>query len=435
MDPAKLQALRNKIKEIQAKNDNTQICDSHDDASVQMKEKLGIYKISRHYPHPAYTYLASSSGESFSRYPGYEKSTEFGKCFFRKKIIIDRIGLISLHDCPEILSKICILNNEKEEKKIVLKECLFLDLETTNNESGAGNCAYIIGLGYFDESCFVVEQYFMRDFDEEAAMIASLNEYCAHYTTLLSYNGKAFDVNVLQSRSAINRIPLQIDKLYHIDLLQLFRKLYGRSGKKLNLVNLEKELLTVERINDIPSQLVPEVYYQYLQRGYSELLEFVFEHNVQDIASLAGLTLLLENALKCPADYNELAGYIFFAQGQLHQKNKLIDDAKRFYELAMKADLEPKIFAKLCVELSRIYIDKQDFTGASDLWMKLVTSYPEILKTREFKRLAIHFEHYDKDFAKAFYFASKGSQEMNNRIDFEKRVTRIFKKLLGNISK
>jgi len=192
-------------------------------------------------------------------------------------------------------------------------------------------------------------------------------------------------------------------------------------------------LLGIERINDIPSQLVPEVYYQYLQRGYTELLENVFEHNAQDIASLAGLTLLLESALQSPSDFHEIAGYIYFALGESHKRKKILSEAQRFYELALEAHIEPAIYSKVCYELARIYIRNQDYAEASELWMKLITLYPECMKSQELKRLAIHFEHYDKDLTKAFYFAAKGSEEIKDNADFEKRVARIFKKMLKGI--
>ena len=48
---------------------------------------------------------------------------------------------------------------------------LFLDTETTGLSHGAGTVAFLVGIGFFDEGGFVVRQYLMRDYDEEAALL------------------------------------------------------------------------------------------------------------------------------------------------------------------------------------------------------------------------------------------------------------------------
>ena len=46
------------------------------------------------------------------------------------------------------------------------RKVLFLDTETTGLAGGSGTAAFLIGLGYFLENKFIVEQLFMRDYDE-----------------------------------------------------------------------------------------------------------------------------------------------------------------------------------------------------------------------------------------------------------------------------
>src|SRR5438094_145269 len=51
---------------------------------------------------------------------------------------------------------------------------LFLDTETTGLAGGTGTYTFLVGVGRLDGDRFIVEQYFMRDFDEEPALLAAL---------------------------------------------------------------------------------------------------------------------------------------------------------------------------------------------------------------------------------------------------------------------
>ena len=48
---------------------------------------------------------------------------------------------------------------------------VFLDTETTGLAGGTGTCAFLIGVGTIEPDGFRVRLFFMRDYDEEAAML------------------------------------------------------------------------------------------------------------------------------------------------------------------------------------------------------------------------------------------------------------------------
>jgi len=54
------------------------------------------------------------------------------------------------------------------------RRLIFLDTETTGLAGGTGTYAFLVGVGRLDGDRFVVVQYFMRDFDEEPALLAAL---------------------------------------------------------------------------------------------------------------------------------------------------------------------------------------------------------------------------------------------------------------------
>src|SRR5688572_24838472 len=51
---------------------------------------------------------------------------------------------------------------------------LFLDTETTGVAGGTGTYAFLVGAGWIEDGRFVVVQHFMRDLDEEPALLAAL---------------------------------------------------------------------------------------------------------------------------------------------------------------------------------------------------------------------------------------------------------------------
>ena len=85
-------------------------------------------------------------------------------------------------------------------------DALFLDTETTGLAGGTGTMAFLIGLGWFEEGQFQVRQILARDFGEEKAALTYLKEIAAQKKFLVTFNGKAFDVNLLTTRFILNRM-------------------------------------------------------------------------------------------------------------------------------------------------------------------------------------------------------------------------------------
>jgi len=54
------------------------------------------------------------------------------------------------------------------------RRLLFLDAETTGLAGGTGTYAFLVGAAWLEEDRLVLTQHFMRDFDEEPALLAAL---------------------------------------------------------------------------------------------------------------------------------------------------------------------------------------------------------------------------------------------------------------------
>ena len=173
------------------------------------------------------------------------------------------------------------------------EDVLFLDTETTGLSGGVGTVAFQVGLGYFTEAGFAVEQFLMRDYPDEEAMLNLLAARMKRFSVLCTFNGKTFDVPLLKTRFLMNRIRDDGIPACHADVLFPARRLWKLRLKQCNLGTLETALLGVEREDDLPGALVPQTYFQYLKdRNFTPLIG-ILDHNRQDLVSLAQLFYVL----------------------------------------------------------------------------------------------------------------------------------------------
>jgi hypothetical protein len=170
---------------------------------------------------------------------------------------------------------------------------LFLDIEASGLEHGAGTYAFLIGLGAVEGDEFVVRQLFLREPSDEATILHLLVEALDRHRFLVSFNGKSYDLSVLSTRLIINRFFTQRDcdlKLKpHLDLLHLSKNLYRGLWPDTRLQTLEREALGFERIDDVPGSLVATFWYHYLSTTDAEPLEGVVTHNLNDVLSMVTL--------------------------------------------------------------------------------------------------------------------------------------------------
>ena len=103
--------------------------------------------------------------------------------------------------------------------RITPQDILFLDTETTGLSGGVGTLAFQIGIGYFTDTAFVVEQFLMHDYPQEAPMLRALQSILRRFSILCTFNGRTFDAPLLNSRFLMNRIPTTSIPSCHADVL------------------------------------------------------------------------------------------------------------------------------------------------------------------------------------------------------------------------
>jgi hypothetical protein len=200
-----------------------------------------------------------------------------------------------------------------------VRDLLFFDTETTGLSGGAGTLIFLIALGWIEGDQLTVEQLFLADYPGEPDFLERLHPSLEGGRQLVSYNGLSFDAPLLRTRFALNRRSLTLPR-QHSDLLFWARRLWKRELADCSLGNIEREVLGLERVADVAGYEVPAVYLEYLRHGWSPRLPLVWEHNLQDVRSLARLFSLVNRILtrqEAPArtDLGSLGRYLATSGG------------------------------------------------------------------------------------------------------------------------
>lgn len=274
----------------------------------------------------------------------------------------------------------------------------FLDIETTGVAGGTGTYAFLIGIGEVVGSGFRVHQFFMRDFAEEPALLAEVENFLARFDVLVTYNGKTFDAPLLETRYRLARRPIPHQRLEHLDLLHAARRLWKLRLKTCRLVELETAVLGFEREGDLPGELIPYYYFEFLRTHEALRLVPIFHHNRTDILTLACLTALVLAALEDPVGKNRpfpLAHPVdLYSLAAWVARIGRPESALELYSRALRAGLPEAVEQRARWEQALLHKRSRDYAAAVPLWQQLDT--PEALE-----ELAKYYEHRARDFPAA----------------------------------
>src|SRR6187549_811428 len=163
---------------------------------------------------------------------------------------------------------------------------LFVDLETTGIAGGAGSYAFLVGCARFDRGRFHVRQFLLSSFASERALLEAVREVASDVDAVVTYNGKSFDLPLIETRYSLNRLTTPFADMPHVDMLQHARRLWHGDNEGHRLSSLETSLLGHEREGDVPGFEIPARYFRYVHTGDARPLGAVLEHNRLDLLSL-----------------------------------------------------------------------------------------------------------------------------------------------------
>lgn len=354
---------------------------------------------------------------------------------FRLQTKYGRIALSSgLAISGEVLA---LLSRNPAFSEQDLSSALFLDLETTGLSGGAGVVPFLVGLGYYREGQFHLLQFFLGELAEEENMILELGRFFARtdFRSLVTFNGKAFDLPLLETRFILHRAAFPLGGLPHLDFLFSARSLWSHKQESCRLYHLAREVLTAEREEDIPSAEIPARYFEYLRTGDFSLIEPVLYHNQEDLLSLLGVVIvgagfLSEAAMgeeETAADAMDL-----FGAAKILEKAGATEKSVRLMHRALEGRLSEEVALQAKKKLAHYFKKNREWDKAISLWQQMTPLH----QLSCFRELAMHYEHRAKDYAKAAAVAEEGlSQAAGVSRSYEQDFSHRLERLRGKISR
>ena len=352
----------------------------------------------------------AESPEKTFLFPGEEtlERTGAGSCYLRELCFTleQRHGRFTLEEglsCSG--SDLALPARDRNLPAIIPSQYLFLDVETTGLSGGTGTWVFLIGLGWLAGDTFRIRQYFLRHPAEEGAMLSHFTTFADSFDGLITFNGKAFDIPLIQTRQLLRKTGRLTAPRDHLDLLICARSLWKERFPSRRLGFLEESLLGFQRHDDIPGEQIPAVYFDYLRHGETALLKKVFEHNVYDILSMA---VLLGRVAATAASEKPEHPAESYALGRLCQEAGYMEKAKMFYRQAAGEGAGALGQAALA-RLGLLYKKEGNWPEAVNLWQKLARQRGTSVEA--YVELAKYYEHRARDYATALDWSRRALAE------------------------
>lgn len=287
----------------------------------------------------------------------------------------------------------------------------FVDLETTGLAGGAGTQAFLVGCAILEDGGLRVRQFLLPGFEHERALLRMVAEWMVSRGTLVTFNGRSFDLPLIETRYLLHRLTFPLGDMPHLDMLHPARRLWKQrptvAGPPLDdesckLAVLERHLAGYHRVGDVPGFEMPSRYFRFVREGDASPLEAVMEHNRIDLLSLALVTArALRLIAKGPAGAahpRESLGL-----GRLFERAGASDDAEGCFmhaaAHAARTGREPDVHAEALRRLAFARRRSGRLVEAAAAWQELVSlpGCPSALRREAREALAIHHEHRSRD--------------------------------------
>lgn len=289
-----------------------------------------------------------------------------------------------------------------------------IDLETTGLAGGAGTQAFLVGCAHLDGDGIHVRQFLSPGFEYERAQLALLTAWLAERSHLVTFNGRTFDLPLLEMRCSFNRVPCPWKGLPHLDALHPARR-FWRDRPELagpdpdeascSLGVLERHLSGLHRVGDVPGFEIPARFFQFARDGRAEPLEAVLEHNRLDLVSTL-LVCARAAELVVLGPSAAVQGYEVLGLGRFYERIDNRSAAEACYLRAAAAALglaDGGLRGEALRRLAMLQRREGRQEAAAASWQALLATRGVPLRVRREAReaLAIHQEHRARDLASA----------------------------------
>ncbi len=358
--------------------------------------------------------------------PCFRVRTEYPWQYYQGKVPVCSLLEGDLSQLKWILKDVRLHNPD-------IYRTIFFDTETTGLDTGTGIYIFLAGFGYFQDRRFIVEQYFMRDFPEEPAVIHALSELLSRFDNVVSYNGKTYDWPLLETRFVVNRKSLPRRDPAHLDLLHVARRLYKHRMENCKLTTVEREILGFYRVDDLPGAMMPDLYFKYVRSRDARFIHKAFSHNAHDIISMAAFLSEIIRFFSDPYittppfPVSDIA-----ALGRLMDELDERESAETAYRWALGHGVVRELYADTLRRLSLILKNQDRWNEALELWELMITTIPDS-DAFPFIETAKYLEHRSKDYREARqivhscmeHMRDQGWQSHQTRMEIEHRLNRL----------
>jgi uncharacterized protein YprB with RNaseH-like and TPR domain len=327
-------------------------------------------------------------------------------------LIERRIGLETRHGKQRLQLIRQPITKLPEADRLQPGQLLFLDTETTGLSGGAGTHLFLLGLARLQGRQLLVRQYLLTRFSGEEALLRSAQSWLQQEDTVVSYNGKSFDLPLLISRCRLVGVKEGFSSLFHLDLLYTVRRAFGQSWEDCRLSSVERRVLGFRRHNDLPGSAAPQAWFDYMQQGDEGRLLAVIEHNFWDLVSLVMLLPLMNEIYGRPHAVS--ADILAIARAWQRRQD---------YKQALKLLQENRhrLGTAGLLELARLYKRAGHWAPAREIWGRLALQGEGLAR----EELAKYHEHIGHDYLQALNHAL----QLPCGASRERRCGRLWRKL------
>jgi uncharacterized protein len=366
---------------------------------------------------------------------GQVVENEFGQHFQTERLFASHknhgsADVGALADLPDDLLE--TLGNG-EIRAVAPQRWAFLDTETTGLAGGSGTYAFLIGVGRITREGFKVRQFFMREYAEERSILSALETHLNDFDVLITYNGKSYDQPLLETRYLMSRHKAPFARLGHLDLLHGARRLWKLRLASCRLMQLEEQILGVYREGDLPGELIPYVYFEYLRSREAQRLVPIFHHNAMDILTLACLTAIVPAAFRT-TDWESLArvgvrrGEDLAGIARWLLAAEEHEQALSLLKRAIEAGLPDPLLFRALWDTALLEKKLGRPAPAVHVFTELATCRNEY-RICALEELAKHYEHEERDYLRALEFTNQ-ALEFEPSSALTHRRTRLERRLI-----
>ena len=352
---------------------------------------------------------------------GQVVETEFGTHFETERLYERhrRHGSVDISDLAELPPHLLSAISEGTVRDAPAERWAFLDTETTGLAGGTGTYAFLVGIGRIAREGFRIRQFFMRDYAEEPSLLNAVARHLADFQVLVTYNGKAYDQPLLETRYRLARAKPPFGRMEHLDLLFGARRLWKLRFESCRLVDLENQVLGVERQGDLPGEMIPYVYFEYLRTKEAFRLVPVFHHNAMDILTLACLAGIVPRAFLAPGEAAYGHGAEMVGLARWLRKAERLADAVELFRRAIDRGLRDELLFRTMWDVALLE-KKQGRDDAALAVLADLAASPNPFRCAALEELAKHYEHRERNYAVALDFveqaiAAAGSDDLRKR--------------------